>query len=186
MSCSDRGKVTWLPARENRLLSQANCSVVFLATNALSDAVSIRLAGLQDTSLQLLLGNVTDVCRVLAKRERPARSGGWLGAGGSPALLGMLVSVRGAESLASELAALLPTLELVMCVTGQVISSFASNNLIMAMTSAAVHCRTNLSNPKPNTEGGWVPDRAELLQPFLAGKGGCDVQVISFPLGYPG
>lgn len=73
MSSGNGGKVTWLPARENRLLSQANCTVVFLATNALSDAVSIQLTGLQDTSLQLLLGNVTDVCGALAKSERPAR-----------------------------------------------------------------------------------------------------------------
>lgn len=76
-----------------------------------------------------------------------------------------------------KLAALLPVLELVMCVTGQVICSFASNNIIMTITSAAVNYRTNLSNPKPNTGGGWAPDRAELLQPFLAGKG--DVQFIS-------
>lgn len=70
-----------------------------------------------------------------------------------------------------------------MCLTGQVISSFASNNTIMTITSAAVNCRTNLSNPKPNTGGGWAADRAELLQPFLAGKGGCDVQFIPFPQG---
>lgn len=73
--------------------------MVFLATNALSDAVSIRLAGLQDTSLQLLLGNVTDMCRALAKCERPARVAGWEPKG-SPALLGMPVSVPGAESQA--------------------------------------------------------------------------------------
>lgn len=77
-----------------------------------------------------------------------------------------------------KLAALLPVLELVMCVTGQVISSFSSNNIIMTITSAAVNYRTNLSNTKSNTGGGWAPDRAELLQPFLAGKG--DVQFISW------
>lgn len=69
-----------------------------------------------------------------------------------------------------KLAALLPVLELVMCVTGQVICSFASNNIIMTITSAAVNYRTNLSNPKPNTGGGWAPDRAELCSLSLQAK----------------
>lgn len=59
-----------------------------------------------------------------------------------------------------ELAALLPMLELVVCLT-EVIHPFAGNNIIMTITSAAVNCRTNLSDPKPNTEGGWAPARAE-------------------------
>ncbi|XP_056343109.1 uncharacterized protein LOC130250938 [Oenanthe melanoleuca] len=140
---------------------------VFLATNALSDAVSTQPAGLQDTSPQLLLGDVTDTCGACQERRagsrRGARTAGNAGFGSG-----------------SREPALLPGLELPVCLTGQVISSFASTNIIMTIASAAVNCRTNFSNPKPNTEGGWTPDRAELLQPLLAG---CDAQFISFPRG---
>lgn len=150
---------------------------------SLSDAVSIQLTGLQDTSLQLLLGNVTDMCGALAESERPARVAEELVAGsrrGARHCRECWFRFREHRARPGELAALLPKLELLMCIAGQVISSFASNNIIMTITSAAINCRTNFSNPKPNTEGGWTPDRAELLQPFLAG---CEVQFISFPRG---
>ena len=58
-----------------------------------------------------------------------------------------------------------------MCVTGQIISSFAGNNITMKIMSAAVHYRANLSNPKPNTGVGRASCRAGLPQPFLAGTG---------------
>lgn len=51
--------------------------MIFLAANALSDAFSIQLPGLQDTSLQPLIGKVTDVCRVPAKCEVPTLVAGW-------------------------------------------------------------------------------------------------------------
>lgn len=59
-SWGNQGKVVWLPARGDRLLSLANSLEIFLAANALSDAFSIWLAGPQDSSPRFLLGKVAD------------------------------------------------------------------------------------------------------------------------------
>ena len=103
----------------------------------------------------------------------------------SPALLGMLLLAPEAESHARWAGSTSPYVGAgYVCVTGQIISSFAGNNIIMKMTSAAVNYRTNLSNPKPNTGVGRAPRRAQLPQPFLAGTGDHDgVQSISLPQG---
>lgn len=157
---------------------------IFLVANVLSDAFSIRFAGLQDTSRQLLLGEVTDVCRVLAKCELPARVAGREPTR-SPASPGTLLSAPGEKSRARQAGSTRPHVGAgYVCVTGQIVSSFAGNNTIMEMTSAAVNYRTNLSNPKPKPGVGWAPRRAELPQFFLAGTGDRDgVQPISLPRG---
>lgn len=168
----------------DRLLSQANCSAIFLAANALPDAFSIRLTGLQDTSPQLLLGKVTDMCRVLAKCELPAWVAGQQPTR-SPASLGTLLSAPGAESRARQAGSSSPHVGTgYVCVTGQIISSFADSKIIMKMTSAAVNYRMKLSNPKPNTGVGRAPHGAGLPQPFYAGTGDHDgVKSISLPQG---
>lgn len=157
-----RGKVVWLPTRGNRLLSQANCSAIFLAANVPSDAFSIWFAGLQDTSRQLLLGEVTDVCRVLAKCELPTRVAGQEPTR-SPASPGTLLSVPGEKSRARQAGSTRPHVGAgYVCVTGQIVSSFAGNNIIMEMTSAAVIEQTF---PTPNQNQEWVGLLAELSCP---------------------
>lgn len=183
-SWGDGGKVVWLPTSEDRLLSQANRSVIFLAANVLSDAFSIQLTGPQDTSPWLLLGKVTDMCRVLAKCELWA----WVAGRGptrSPASPGTLLSAPGVESCARQVGSSSPHVGAgYVCVTGQIISSFADNNIIMKMASAAVNYRAKLSNPKPKRGVCRAPCRAGLPQPFLEDTGDHDgVKSVSLPQG---
>lgn len=96
---------------------------------------------------------------MLAKCELPSRVAGQESTR-SPVSLGALLSAPGAESHAKWAGSTSSHLGATyVCVTGQTVSSFLGNNIILEITSDAVNYRMNLSNPKQNTGVGQAPCR---------------------------